>query len=54
MEVNLKKVVLASSSPRRYEMLKQIGLKFEVIPADIEEVIDTKLIPENMVQKAII
>ena len=47
----MKKVVLASSSPRRYEMLKQIGLKFEVIPADIEEVIDTKLIPENMVQK---
>ncbi len=29
--------VLASSSPRRYDLLKQLGLDFEVIPSKIEE-----------------
>lgn len=29
--------ILASSSPRRYELLKQVGLDFEVIPSKIEE-----------------
>lgn len=31
------RLILASSSPRRYEMLKQLGLDFEVIPSKIEE-----------------
>ncbi len=31
------KVVLASSSPRRAELLKKIGLSFRVSPAEIEE-----------------
>lgn len=30
-------IVLASASPRRAELLKQIGLSFEVRPADIDE-----------------
>jgi len=29
--------ILASRSPRRYELLKQVGLDFEVIPSKIEE-----------------
>jgi len=29
--------VLASFSPRRRQLLKMLGLKFEVIPADVEE-----------------
>ena len=30
--------VLASSSPRRRELLSRLGLKFEVFPAEVEEV----------------
>jgi len=29
--------ILASKSPRRYELLKQVGLDFDVIPSGIEE-----------------
>ncbi|MDD3125704.1 MAG: Maf family protein [Candidatus Kapabacteria bacterium] len=32
-----KKIVLASASPRRKFLLEQIGLDFEIIPADIDE-----------------
>jgi len=31
-------IYLASSSPRRQELLRQIGLEFQVIPSEIEEV----------------
>ena len=31
------RLVLASRSPRRYELLKQVGLDFDVIPSGIEE-----------------
>jgi len=31
------KIILASSSPRRIELLKQMGLDFEIIPANIKE-----------------
>ncbi len=30
-------IVLASTSPRRRELLKQIGLDFSVVPADVDE-----------------
>jgi len=36
------RLILASRSPRRYELLKQMGLDFEVIPSRVEE--------ENLVQ----
>ena len=31
------KLVLASKSPRRYELLKQVGLEFDVIPSNVIE-----------------
>jgi len=31
------RLVLASKSPRRYELMKQVGLEFDVIPSGIEE-----------------
>ena len=34
----MKKIILASGSPRRKELLAQIGLDFEVIVSDAEEV----------------
>lgn len=33
----MKKIILASASPRRSELLKQIGLDFTVMPSDVEE-----------------
>ena len=36
----MKKIILASGSPRRRELLKHAGLDFEVHPSGYEEVID--------------
>lgn len=38
----MEKIILASSSPRRMEILKNLGLEFEVIPSNYEEVIVNK------------
>ncbi len=35
-----EKIVLASASPRRQEILNQVGLEFDVIPSDIDEDLD--------------
>ena len=37
MSVNTGSLILASSSPRRRELLKMLGIAFEVIPPHIEE-----------------
>ena len=42
-------MILASSSPRRQELLQQIGIKFEVIPSDCEEIMDADISPEDLV-----
>ncbi len=46
----MKKLVLASASPRRKELLSQIGLDFIVCPSDAEEVI-TKTVPAEIVME---
>ncbi len=33
----VSRFILASASPRRYELLKQLGLEFDVIPSRVEE-----------------
>lgn len=43
------KIILASASPRRRELLKQIVEDFEIIPASGEENADKTLPPENIV-----
>jgi len=42
---NLKdyKIILASKSPRRYSLLKELGLKFEVMIHEIEEIFPDSL-----------
>lgn len=35
-----KKIILASSSPRRREILTKMGLKFDVVPSDYKEVFE--------------
>ncbi|MBX9675690.1 MAG: septum formation inhibitor Maf [Methylotenera sp.] len=37
MQINLQKVILASQSPRRGALLKQMGIDCVVMPADIDE-----------------
>lgn len=52
----MKKIILASGSPRRSELLKQIGVVFEVHKAEGEEritsVIPTEVVKELALQKA--
>lgn len=35
--INKRKIILASASPRRSELLTEYGLNFDVIPADVDE-----------------
>ncbi|MBU2630533.1 MAG: Maf family protein, partial [Proteobacteria bacterium] len=35
--INTEKLILASKSPRRKELLEQIGIKIDIFPSDIDE-----------------
>lgn len=50
MSGNAKKIILASGSPRRRELLSQIGLQFEVVTSDAPE-ISTATAPEEIVME---
>lgn len=49
-EQGMIKYILASASPRRRELLEQVGLSFEVFPAHGEEII-TKELPWEIVEE---
>jgi septum formation protein len=42
-----KRLVLASQSPRRIQLLRQIGLDVEVVPSSIAEAFDHSMAPEE-------
>lgn len=42
-------IILASASPRRKELLDQVGLKFQVIPPETEETIENIVDPAELV-----
>lgn len=44
----MKKIILASASPRRKEILEITGLKFEVCPGDYEEDLNLSLKPREL------
>lgn len=46
----MRRIILASASPRRKELLEQIGLEFEICPAKSEEII-TKTVPQEVVME---
>ncbi|MCI5700792.1 MAG: Maf family protein [Lachnospiraceae bacterium] len=46
----MKQIILASASPRRSELLKQLGLDFDIIPSCGEEIV-TKTDPEEVVKE---
>ncbi len=46
----MKRLVLASGSPRRKELLATLGYPFEVIVSDIEEVVDESLSVSEIVK----
>lgn len=43
-------VILASTSPRRKELLQQIGVKFEIVPSQASEDIEKELSPYKAVR----
>jgi len=45
------KIALASRSPRRRELLEQIGIEYEIIDIDIDENWDGRETPENYVRR---
>ena len=49
--MNSKKIILASASPRRYELLTQLGLTFDVEPAQGEENAPDNILPEEIVKQ---
>jgi nucleoside triphosphate pyrophosphatase len=44
----MKRIILASASPRRKELLEKIGLKFEVAPSNYAEDMRSKLSPDEL------
>ena len=46
----MKKIILASQSPRRKELMELMGFEFEQIPSGAEESVKSD-VPENLVQK---
>ena len=49
-EKELKKIILASASPRRKEILEQIGMQFEILVSDKEEIYESSR-PEEIVKE---
>jgi septum formation protein len=43
-------LILASSSPRRVELLRQLGMDFEVLPSNADELLDQQLSPLELCQ----
>lgn len=46
----MKKIILASSSPRRKDLLLHIGLEFEIDPSNYEEDMSLKLEPKELAE----
>mgnify|MGYP001491180455 CR=1 FL=1 len=45
-----RQLILASSSPRRSELLKQLGLDFRILPCEVNETLPPGLRPDELVE----
>jgi len=48
--MNLPPIILASASPRRSELLRQIGIQFSVVTSDVPEIHDGELTAREIAQ----
>ncbi|MHA3770550.1 Maf family protein [Verrucomicrobiota bacterium sgz303538] len=48
-QFTLPSLILASSSPRRSDLLKEHGYQFHIVPADVEEISPAHLTPAEIV-----
>ena len=44
-------LILASASPRRKELLEQLGVDFKIEVADCDEIMDDEIAPDVLVQR---
>lgn len=44
------KLILASKSPRRKQILEELGVNFQIVPANGDELVDDSLPPEEIVE----
>ena len=51
IKYDMRKIILASASPRRKELLEKIGLRFEVEPSNCEEDMHSGLEPHELARK---
>lgn len=47
----MRKIILASTSPRRKQLLKQLGLEFEVVPSNVDEILNPRLKPRHQAEE---
>lgn len=47
--VSSPNLILASSSPRRIDLVKNLGLQFEVLPSDLDEIVNPAFTPGEVV-----
>lgn len=47
----MKKLILASASPRRSDLLRLLGLSFDVFPSHVSEALDRSIPPEDYVRE---
>ena len=50
-KTNYPEIILASASPRRAELLDQMGVKYSIHPVDIDESSQANETPESLVQR---
>ena len=48
--MKLPPLILASASPRRAELLRQLEVEFKVVPSDATEITDEQLSPRELCQ----
>lgn len=51
MNENKTRLILASKSPRRIELLSNLGINSEIIPADIDERLPENIAPNCAVEE---